>query len=297
MSADPRHPTGATSLDDLLRPALRAAERPLGPRDRTPTMGIPLFPPSAGFGGPDLHDLDDPDGPDDARVRDPRSGPSRTLWVQAFGVAICTGLTGLFIGRAAQSVAGDRMAPWILGRASGICAYLLLVALVALGLVLSHPARSRWRLPSPAVRIRAHVGLAVFTLVFLLLHVVVLATDRYAKVGWWGALLPMASEYRPVPVTLGVVAAWSGLLAGLTAGLAGRLPGRVWWPIHKVAALSLVLTFLHGILAGADTGPLTAMYGVTGLGVAALAVSRYRGSLRGARRGRDQDALVGGGLR
>ena len=91
-----------------------------------------------------------------------------------------------------------------------------------MGLVLSHPWRTRWRTPSTPARIRVHVSLAVFTLAFLVLHIVVLATDSYAKVGWWGALLPMASGYRPVAVTLGVIAAYGGLLAGLTAAFAGR---------------------------------------------------------------------------
>ena len=204
----------------------------------------------------------------------PSGTPSRRL-VNVGIVAACTGVTGLLVGRAAQSVAGDRMAPWILGRASGICAYLLLVALVGMGLLLSHPARSRWRRPSAAVRIRAHVSLAVFTLVFLVLHIVVLATDRYAKVGWWGALLPMASQFRPVAVTLGVVGAYSGLLAGITAALAGRWARRVWWPIHKVAAISLVLVWAHGVMAGADTPTLLWFYLVTAAGILTLAASRY----------------------
>ncbi len=196
----------------------------------------------------------------------------------ALMVAASTGLTGWLAGRAATAVAGDKMAPWILGRASGICSYLLLVALVALGLILSHPRRGRWNRPSAVVRIRAHVSLSAFTLAFLVLHIVVLATDKYAKVGWWGALLPMASDYRPVPVTLGVIATYGGLIAGLTAAMAGRWAAKVWWPVHKVAALSLVLALLHGIFAGVDTLALTWMYVVTSVGLVALAASRYLAS-------------------
>jgi DMSO/TMAO reductase YedYZ heme-binding membrane subunit len=184
-------------------------------------------------------------------------------------------VTSYCIGVAVSSVVGNRMAPWILGRAAGITSYLLLVALVLLGLALSHPYRARWRRPSAAVRIRAHVSLSVFTLVFTVLHVVVLATDRYAGVGWWGALVPMGSTYRPLPVTLGVVALWAGLAAGVTAALAGRIPRRAWWPVHKVAIVALVLVWLHGVLSGIDTPPLLTMYVVTGGAVVAVAVSRY----------------------
>jgi len=62
-------------------------------------------------------------------------------------------------------VSGDRNALWILGRAAGLSSYVLLVLLVAMGLVLSHPGRARIRHPSTATRIRLHVSLAAFTLV------------------------------------------------------------------------------------------------------------------------------------
>ena len=190
-------------------------------------------------------------------------------------VTASTGLTGWLVGSAVSSVAGDQNAPWILGRASGIAAYLLMVALVMMGLLLSHPWRTRWRRPSTVVRIRVHISLAVFTLAFLALHVVVLATDSYADVGWWGALLPMASGYRPAAVTLGVIAAYAGLVAGLTAAFAGRWAARVWWPVHKASALALVATWLHAVLAGSDTSGLAWMYGLTAVMVLGLTMSRY----------------------
>jgi hypothetical protein len=197
----------------------------------------------------------------------------------AFALAGATsaGLTGVLVGTAARSVSHDRMAPWIVGRAAGLSAYLLLVALVLIGLLLSHPARGRLRRPSSATRIRVHVVVAVLVLALTVLHVVVLATDRFAGVGWWGALLPMRASYRPVPVTLGVLGAWAGLLAGGTAAFAGHVPARAWWPIHKIAALSLVLAWLHGVLAGGDAYALRWVYIGTGLLVLAVALSRYTG--------------------
>lgn len=198
------------------------------------------------------------------------------------GAGLSLGVSGYVVGAALERVGGNRMAPWIIGRAAGVAAYLLLVALVALGLVLSHPARARLGGSTPA-RIRAHIALALFTLGFTALHVVVLATDRYAGVGWWGALLPMRSTYRPAGVTLGLIGVWTGVLAGVTAGAAGRLPRRVWWPLHKVAAVSLVLIWAHGVLAGGDTPALLALYLGTGLLVLALGASRYLSARAGRR--------------
>jgi Ferric reductase like transmembrane component len=202
----------------------------------------------------------------------------RALWsvVLVLSCAVSAGVTGALIGGTTQSVAGDRNAPWIVGRAAGLSAYILLVLLVAMGLVLSHPGRTRIRRPSSATRIRLHVSLAVFTLVLIVLHVVVLATDSYAGVGWRGSVVPFGSSYRPVPVTLGVLGLYAGLLAGVTAALSGRrLIARIWWPIHKVAVVSFLLVWAHGLYAGVDTGLLLWLYLVTGLGLVALAIWRY----------------------
>lgn len=189
-------------------------------------------------------------------------------------IGISSTVTGIFAGLAYVQVRGDRMAPWIIGRATGVCAYLLLVALVVLGITLSHPRRAA-RGRSATLRMRAHVTLALLALGMMVLHVVVLATDRYAGVGWPGALLPMHAQYRPVSVTFGVLGAWVGLLAGLSAGAAGYLPLRLWFPLHRVAAISFVLLLLHGVYAGSDTGPLLGMYLGTGLLVAGFAGHRY----------------------
>lgn len=198
-----------------------------------------------------------------------------TSAARAAAILLSAAVTGLLAGGAIRLVHGNRMAPWILGRASGLCAYLLLVALVLFGLVLSHPARTRIRRPSTAARIRIHIALALFTLLATALHIVVLATDRWAGVGWTGAFVPLGAAYRPAPVTLGLIGVWVGLLAGLSAAMAGRLPRRLWWPIHKVAAVSLALIWMHGVLAGSDTPALLVMYAVTGAAVIGVAASRY----------------------
>jgi hypothetical protein len=190
-------------------------------------------------------------------------------------VAAAAGASAWLLGVAAQRVAGNRNASWIVGRASGTTAYLLLVGVVALGLVLAHPWRARLRRPATVTRIRAHAALAAFTLAFTVLHVVVLATDPYAGVGWRGALLPLGAGYRPVPVTLGVVGLYAGLLAGLTAAAAGRLATRLWWPLHKASALALVLVWAHGVFAGSDTPALLGLYVGGGVIVLGLALSRY----------------------
>jgi len=197
--------------------------------------------------------------------------------------AVAGGATTWWLGRAAAAVSGNRTAPWIVGRASGITAYLLLVAVVSAGLLLAHPWRTRLSRPNQVTRIRLHVALTTFTLAFTVLHVVVLATDRYAGVGWRGAVLPMGAQFRPVAVTLGLIGLYSGLLSGATALLAGRVTARIWWPLHKAALLALVLIWAHAVLAGSDSPALVVGYVVTAAGILALAATRYMATTPGDR--------------
>ena len=193
----------------------------------------------------------------------------------AAAIVASAGSAALAGAIALDTVRGSTKVPWLLGRASGLTAYVLLVVLVTTGLMLAHPWSRRVRRPTPATWLALHVALATFTLTFLVLHVVVLATDPWAKVGWPGALLPFASTYRPIPVTLGVLALWAGLLTGLTARLAGRFAARVWWPVHKVSIVVLLLVWAHSVLAGTDVELLRWFYVTSGIAVLALAVTRY----------------------
>jgi hypothetical protein len=190
--------------------------------------------------------------------------------VVVLAVTAAGALTCWLAGRTVTAVWGERQGPWILGRSAGLTSYGLLVLLTLLGLFLSHPWRTRSTWPSTITRVRLHAGLG-----FTVLHVVVLALDSYAGVGWSGALLPMAATYRPAPVTLGLFGAYAGVFAGLTAALAGRVRARIWWPVHKVAGSVFVLVWLHGLLAGSDSTGLRGMYVGTGILVAVVALSRY----------------------
>jgi hypothetical protein len=202
-----------------------------------------------------------------------RVGQGRS-WRGGLLVGVSSVFTGLVVGAVLNHVRGNRMAPWILGRASGVTAYLLLVALVALGITLSHPARPL-RGRTAIRRMRAHVTLALLALAAAVLHIVILATDRYAGVGWVGTLLPMRADYRPIPVTFGVLGFWIGLLAGVSAALAGHLPLRMWFPLHRVATVSFLLVLGHGFWAGSDTTGLSVLYAASGALVLALATGRY----------------------
>jgi DMSO/TMAO reductase YedYZ heme-binding membrane subunit len=178
---------------------------------------------------------------------------------------------------AVEPLTTTAMPKWVLARSSGIASYLLLAIVSATGLLLSHPHRARWHWPTIATRLRLHVITAVFAITFTAIHLVILATDEYAKIGWLGAILPMTAEYRPLPVTLGIIAFYSMLTSAITASLAStKLGKRIWWPLHKIALTSFLLAWTHGILSGTDTQTLLPLYLVTGATISALAIWRYQ---------------------
>lgn len=168
------------------------------------------------------------------------------------------------------------MLPWILGRALGLSAYLGLAALVVTGMWFRHPWRGESRRLRPAVQLRVHAALATATTVLVAGHVASLALDRYAGVGWSGAAVPGWSHYRPVAVGIGTVAVYLGGLVGATAALAGRpLIGRHWRPVHRLAAMTFVFVWCHGVTAGSDTRTLRGIYVGTGVLVATTAVTGW----------------------
>jgi len=196
------------------------------------------------------------------------------------GVAILVA----FLGLALLAVSGGWSASvdaktadmrlWFGSRAAGIVAYLLVTALALFGLLLSHPANKvEWKASKHLFPWHKH--LAFFTLAFIAVHVATIVLDPFADVGIVGSLVPGLSSYRTVPVALGTLGLFALLLTGVTARFTNLLgPGR-WLAIHRVALVAFGLAWVHGVLAGTDTGALLPIYAVSGALVALLAASRY----------------------
>ena len=168
----------------------------------------------------------------------------------------------------------DDVRPWLVARATGVTAYLLLAAQVYAGLLMSHPTNvSTWKLSKRVFPWHEH--LAVFTLAFLAVHSVLLAIDRYANVGVWGAIIPGLSAYRPPAIAVGTVATYSLLVVAVTARWTKLLPRGAWLKVHRLSALAFLLAWTHSFLAGTDAGALQPLYLATGLPILALVAHRW----------------------
>lgn len=163
---------------------------------------------------------------------------------------------------------------WLGSRAAGFVALILLTFEVVLGLVLSHPTnKSTWRLSRLLFPWHEHSW--VFTIAFVVVHVVSIAMDRFANVGWLGSFVPGMSEYRTVPVAIGTIALYALLVTGLTARMTRLLPAGWWLKLHRLSLGVLGLAWAHGMLAGTDTFDAIAIYGGTFVAVALAAAYRY----------------------
>lgn len=184
-------------------------------------------------------------------------------------------LAGFVAARLVAPSLQSRYFPWITGRALGIASYLSLGALVSLGAWMRHPWRPRRPIVHGASRLSAHAALGIATVALVIGHLSALASDKYAGVGWVGAFVPGKSQYRTLAVGIGVVCFFFMLLLASTARMAGRLGGKHWLLVHRLAAATWAMAWVHGVLSGTDTNTLRYFYLGTGVIVLLLVLSRY----------------------
>jgi len=200
-----------------------------------------------------------------------------TVFVAALAIAVIAASTAVgslaayFVGPSIHS----RYFLWVSGRALGLAGYVALVVLVFAGVWQRHPWRLRYPVGHGEARLRIHASLAVATVALVMGHLVSLAADAYAGVGWRGAVLPGASNFRTVPVALGVIAWYSLIVFGASAGLAGHKGTKHWLAVHRFASVTFALVWLHATLSGTDSIRLRAFYVATGLVVVLVTASRY----------------------
>jgi hypothetical protein len=142
---------------------------------------------------------------------------------------------------------------WYLARGAGISAYLFLSLATAAGALTSRRGSIGRRLVVQYV----HRSAALTGLALLALHIVTILADRFAGVGVAGALLPLASGYRPVAVSFGVLAMYLLVAAALTGVLRTRFARTAtasWRRIHLVGYAAWAAAAWHFYTVGTDAG-------------------------------------------
>ncbi len=140
---------------------------------------------------------------------------------------------------------------WYLSRAAGFTAYGLLTTSMILGLLV------RTRVAEPAVRRNAsydlHGFVSMAALACTVFHVLILLGDAYFEFTIRQLLLPFASPYRTLSVTVGVFAAYLLLIINLSWYLRSSIGYRGWRLLHYTAFGLFVGAAAHGVFAGTDS--------------------------------------------
>jgi len=140
---------------------------------------------------------------------------------------------------------------WYVARASGLVAWVLVAAAILWGLSLSGRITRR---PRPAWVLDLHRFLGLLAVVFTAVHLVGLVADSYAHFGPAELFVPLASSWRPGPVTWGIVAFYLLVAIEVTSLLMRRLPRRFWRGVHLTSYALYVVATVHLFTAGTDAG-------------------------------------------
>jgi cytochrome b561 len=139
---------------------------------------------------------------------------------------------------------------WLLARASGLTAYVLLTLSVLAGLVLK--ARPFGKAIRPATLTGLHRMLALTGLGALAGHALALVLDTTVRVSPLGLLVPGLVGYRPVATSLGVLTAELMVIVYASFSLRKRIGPRNWRRLHWATYGIFAGATAHGIAAGTD---------------------------------------------
>jgi sulfoxide reductase heme-binding subunit YedZ len=140
---------------------------------------------------------------------------------------------------------------WILLRAAGIGAYLMLFLSVSWGLVATTSVMGR--MVSKATAVSVHQFMSTVAFVLLGGHVAGLLVDRFVPFGPLDLLVPMHGAFRPLAVAFGIGAMYLTVLVLVSSWFRKRVGTRRWRRLHGLAAPAFALAMVHGIFTGTDT--------------------------------------------
>jgi methionine sulfoxide reductase heme-binding subunit len=143
---------------------------------------------------------------------------------------------------------------WLVSRASGILALVLVSLSVILGLAMAAKTISRPGFKRGVMRLHEHIALVA--LVAIAVHGLALLGDKWLKPGWRGITIPFALTYRPTFTGLGIIAGWLALLLGPSFYLRRVIGARRWRKLHRATAVVWVLGVVHTLGSGSDGGKL-----------------------------------------
>jgi sulfoxide reductase heme-binding subunit YedZ len=167
------------------------------------------------------------------------------------------------------------MLTWIVLRAAGAAAYVLLFASIAWGLIGTTNIGGR-RIPRNTATL-VHQFLSTGALLMLGVHVGGLLLDRFVPFRAADVLIPLHASFRPVAVAAGTLAMY-GIVVVLVSSWLRKRVGTTWWRrLHGLAVPMFCLAMLHGVFAGTDTSRPWMWWTYVGTGAVIVFLMGVRG--------------------
>ncbi|MBX3098634.1 MAG: 2Fe-2S iron-sulfur cluster binding domain-containing protein [Salinibacterium sp.] len=157
---------------------------------------------------------------------------------------------------------------WYVTRASAVIAWVLMTLSVVWGILLS--TRIFRHSDNPGWLQDLHKYLGGASLVMVGLHMVSLMLDGWLSFTLPEVLVPFATDYRALPVALGILSFYVLLTVQLTSLFIAKLPRKAWKGIHYASYATLVLVAFHAGLSGTDVGQ--SWYGMVSIALVMVAL-------------------------
>jgi predicted ferric reductase len=140
---------------------------------------------------------------------------------------------------------------WVVLRAAGIAAYLMLWATVTWGLIGTTSLVGKRVARATAITI--HQFLANTALLLLGVHIGGILLDTYVHFAPIDLFVPLHTTHRTVPVAVGILAMYAFMVVLVSSWIRKHLGTRIWRAAHLLAVPAFALALVHGVFAGTDT--------------------------------------------
>jgi len=139
---------------------------------------------------------------------------------------------------------------WIIARSTGTAALVALVLSILSGMALRSGALA-WLSHNRGVR-AVHDLTSIMWIPLIVVHVITLMLDPYAKVGIIDLFVPFLVSYGSFAIGLGTISLQLIAIVLIATWLRSWLTQQGWLAIHRLSYVAFVGAFAHGLLAGTD---------------------------------------------
>lgn len=165
--------------------------------------------------------------------------------------------------------------PWYISRASAISAYLIMFLVIVWGMGMTIGYTYRIANPVKAWIIHKYISISLGIMVSV--HIFSLLFDKFINFELGDILIPFASSFKAVYLSLGIISFYI-LLAVILSSLLLRIKSpRFWRGLHYSVYPLFAISLTHGLFIGTDSSvpAMKAVYWVTGTIFALLFLYRF----------------------